>query len=211
VIIKSKDDVVSDIDQALRKKFKDVEELKITTIGPAVGKRLKSKAIWAIILSLFGILVYVGYRFKHFDFAFAAVIALFHDVLITIGIFSITGKEMSLPVVAALLTIVGYSLNDTIVVFDRIREDLKKFRRESYINVFNHSINETLSRTIITSLTTFVVVLSLYLFGGSVIHDFAFALLIGIIVGTYSSIFVASPIMVEHFNRRQKLVGSKRK
>jgi len=179
-------------------------------IGPRIGEELKGKALLAIFWALVGIILYIWWRFE-FTFGIAAVIALFHDVLITIGIFSITGKEMSLPVVAALLTIVGYSLNDTIVVFDRIREDLKKFRRESYINVFNHSINETLSRTIITSLTTFVVVLSLYLFGGSVIHDFAFALLIGIIVGTYSSIFVASPIMVEHFNSRQKRIGNKRR
>ena len=179
-------------------------------IGPRIGEELKGKALLAIFWALVGIILYIWWRFE-FTFGIAAVIALFHDVLITIGIFSITGKEMSLPVVAALLTIVGYSLNDTIVVFDRIREDLKKFRRESYVNVFNHSINETLSRTIITSLTTFVVVLSLYLFGGSVIHDFAFALLIGIIVGTYSSVFVASPIMVEHFNSRQKRIGNKRK
>ena len=112
---------------------------------------------------------------------------------------------------AALLTIVGYSLNDTIVVFDRIREDLKLYRKESYSSVINHSINETLSRTIITSLTTFVVVLSLYIFGGSVIHDFAFALLVGVVVGTYSSIFVASPLMAEHFNKREKKMGTRSK
>jgi preprotein translocase SecF subunit len=121
------------------------------------------------------------------------------------------GKEISLPVVAALLTIVGYSLNDTIVIFDRIREDLKIYRRESYASVINHSINETLSRTIITSLTTFLVVLSLYIFGGSVIHDFAFALLIGVVVGTYSSIFVASPLLVEYFSNRQTKSGKRRK
>jgi preprotein translocase SecF subunit len=125
--------------------------------------------------------------------------------MITVGVFSILGFEINLPVVAALLTIVGYSLNDTIVVFDRIREDLKIYRRETYGNVINHSINETLSRTIITSLTTFLVVLSLYLFGGTVIHDFAFALLIGVVVGTYSSIFVASPLLVEYFNIQEKI------
>jgi len=136
------------------------------------------------------------------SFGIAAVIALFHDVFITIGIFSIFGREISLPVIAALLTIVGYSLNDTIVVFDRIREDLKIYRRDKFKSVINHSINETLSRTVITSLTTFVVVLSLFLFGGSVIHNFALALLIGIIVGTYSSIFVASPVLVEYYVRK---------
>jgi preprotein translocase SecF subunit len=131
--------------------------------------------------------------------------------MITVGVFSILGFEINLPVVAALLTIVGYSLNDTIVVFDRIREDLKIYRRETYGNVINHSINETLSRTIITSLTTFLVVLSLYLFGGTVIHDFAFALLIGVVVGTYSSIFVASPLLVEYFNNQQKRQAASKK
>lgn len=177
-------------------------------VGPKIGEELKGKAILAIFWALLGIIIYIWWRFE-FAFGVAAVIALFHDVIITVGIFSITGKEISLPIVAALLTIVGYSLNDTIVVFDRIREDLKIYRKESYGGVINHSINETLSRTIITSLTTFVVVLSLYVFGGTVIHDFAFAILIGVVVGTYSSIFVASPLMVEHFNKRQKKLGSK--
>ncbi len=177
-------------------------------VGPKIGEELKGKAILAIFWALLGIIIYIWWRFE-FAFGVAAVIALFHDVMITVGIFSITGKEISLPIVAALLTIVGYSLNDTIVVFDRIREDLKIYRKESYGGVINHSINETLSRTIITSLTTFVVVLSLYIFGGTVIHDFTFAILIGVVVGTYSSIFVASPLMVEHFNKRQKKLGSK--
>lgn len=172
-------------------------------IGPKIGEELKGKAILAIFWALLGIILYIWWRFE-FTFGVAAVVALFHDVLITIGLFAIFGKEISLTVVAALLTIVGYSLNDTIVVFDRIREDLKIYKKESYGNVINHSINETLSRTIITSLTTFVVVLSLYIFGGTVINDFAFALLIGVLVGTYSSIFIASPILVEHFTRRQK-------
>ena len=171
-------------------------------VGPRIGDELKGKAFLAIFWALVGIIIYIWWRFE-FTFGVTAVIALFHDILITVGIFSITGKEISLSIVAALLTIVGYSLNDTIVVFDRIREDLKLYRRESYGSVINHSINETLSRTIITSLTTFIVVLSLYIFGGTVIHDFAFALLIGVIVGTYSSIFVASPILVEYFSKRK--------
>ncbi len=179
-------------------------------IGPKIGEELKGKALLAIFWALLGIILYIWWRFE-FTFGLAAVAALFHDVLITVGLFAIFGKEISLPVVAALLTIVGYSLNDTIVVFDRIREDLKLYKKESYANVINHSINETLSRTIITSLTTFVVVLCLYLFGGTVINDFAFALLIGVVVGTYSSIFIASPILVEHFTRRQDKVASKRK
>ena len=179
-------------------------------VGPKIGEELKGKAILAIFWALLGIILYIWWRFE-FTFGIAAVIALFHDILITIGIFSIFGFEISLSIVAALLTIVGYSLNDTIVVFDRIREDLKLYRKEPYGNVINHSINETLSRTIITSLTTFVVVLSLYLFGGSVIHDFAFAILVGVVVGTYSSIFVASPLMVEHFNKREKKMSTRGK
>lgn len=131
-----------------------------------------------------------------FRFALGAVTALIHDVIITVGVFSLTNKEFTLPIVAALLTIIGYSLNDTIVVFDRIRENLKKLRRETLREVINASINETLSRTILTSLTTLVVVIVLFLIGGGVIHDFAFALLVGVIVGTYSSIFVASPILL---------------
>ncbi len=170
-------------------------------VGPRIGEELKGKAILAIFWALLGIIIYIWWRFE-FTFGIAAIAALVHDVLITVGFFAIFGKEISLPVVAALLTIVGYSLNDTIVVFDRIREDIKKFRRLSYAEIINHSINETLSRTIITSLTTFVVVLCLYIFGGSVINDFAFALMIGVVVGTYSSIFIASPILVGYFNKR---------
>ncbi len=183
---------------------------RMDEVGPRIGEELRGKAILAIFWALLGIVIYIWWRFE-FSFGIAAVIALFHDILITIGIFSLMGKEISLAVVAALLMIVGYSLNDTIVVFDRIREDLKLYRKDSYSNVINFSINETLSRTVITSLTTFVVVLSLYIFGGTVINDFAFALLIGVIVGTYSSVFVASPLLVEHFQKRQKKLGTKSK
>ncbi len=171
-------------------------------VGPRIGEELKGQAILAILYSLLGIIIYIWWRFE-FTYGVAAVIALFHDVLITVGIFFITGREISLAIVAALLTIVGYSLNDTIVIFDRIREDLKVYRKESYSSVINHSINETLSRTIITSMTTFFVVTCLYVFGGNVIKDFAFALMIGVLVGTYSSIFVASPTLVEFFGQRK--------
>lgn len=171
-------------------------------VGPKVGEELKGKALLAIFWSLLGIIIYIWWRFE-FTYGLAAIVALFHDVIITVGIFSILGKEITLPVIAALLTIVGYSLNDTIVVFDRIREDLKLYRKDSYANVINKSINQTLSRTIITSLTTFFVVLSLFVFGGSVINDFALAILIGVVVGTYSSVYIASPIMVDHFEKRK--------
>ncbi len=183
------------------RKFKEVfrdnpfELLRIEKVGPSIGSQLRNKAIGALFLALLGICIYITVRFK-FNFAVSAIIALFHDVLITIGAFALMGKEISLPIIAALLTIVGYSLNDTIVVFDRIREDLRLMRKVNYETIINTSINQTLSRTLLTSLTTFMVVLSLYIFGGKVINNFAFALMVGIIVGTYSSIFVASPLLL---------------
>ncbi len=183
-----------------------VELRRTEVVGPQVGAALRKQAALAMSYALIGILIYITIRFE-FRFAVAAILALVHDVLITLGAFAVTNKELSLPVIAAFLTIVGYSLNDTIVVFDRIRENLKLFRRESYEAVFNRSINETLSRTILTSLTTMLVVLALFFLGGEVIHDFAFALLVGIVVGTYSSIFVASPILVFW----QRLMPSKKR
>ena len=169
------------------------------SVGPRIGKELRSKAFLAIVFAMFGILIYISWRFE-FRFAVAAVIALIHDVLITLGFFSITDREISLAVIAAFLTIVGYSLNDTIVVFDRIREDLRLNPRLPFDRVLNTAINRTLSRTILTSGTTLVVVLFLLFTGGGVIHDFSVALLIGVLIGTYSSIFVASPVLVEWYN-----------
>ena len=172
-------------------------------VGPKIGEELKTNAVYAILVSMVLIIVYVWWRFRQIEFGVAAVIALFHDVMITLGIFSILDREISLAIVAALLTIVGYSLNDTIVVYDRIREDIKLYRRETFGTVINRAINECLNRTVLTSGTTMLVVLSLIFLGGEVIRDFAVALLIGIIVGTYSSAFVASPIVVEWHNRRE--------
>ena len=173
-------------------------------MGPQIGKELKGKALKAIFYALCGVILYIWWRFKKFTYGFAAVVALAHDVLITIGIFSVLDLKLSLSIVAALLTLVGYSLNDTIVVFARIREDSNKNSRMAFPDIINFSINETLSRTVITSFTTFVVILFLFLFGGSVIHDFSFALLVGVVIGTYSSIFVASPILVEGYLRKHK-------
>jgi preprotein translocase subunit SecF len=164
-------------------------------VGPKVGADLQRQAILAVLYALGGMLVYIALRFE-WIYGAAAVIAVFHDTIITIGLFSIFNKELSLTVVAALLTLVGYSMNDTIVVFDRIRENLKVLRREPLEAVINRSVNQTLSRTILTSGLTFLTALSLYLFGGQVLSGFAFALVVGIIVGTYSSIFIASPILV---------------
>ncbi|MBN2830408.1 MAG: protein translocase subunit SecF [Candidatus Cloacimonetes bacterium] len=172
-------------------------------IGPRVGEELKWQAIKAIFVSLILMIIYIWIRFE-LTFGVAAIIALFHDVLITLSIFSILGKEISTSIIAALLMIVGYSINDTIVVFDRIREDLRKHHRDSFATVFNTSINKTLSRTIITSGTTIITALSLYIFGGTVIRDFSFAILIGVITGTYSSIFIASPIVVDWFHATKK-------
>jgi len=173
-------------------------------VGPAVGRELKKDAFMAMLIAMVAIIIYISFRFE-LRFALAAVVALFHDVLVTTGCFALPflgRREISLPVVAALLTIVGYSLNDTIVVFDRIRENLKTMRGKRYSEIINASINQTLSRTLLTSLTTLAVVLCLYLIGGVVIHDFAFAMLVGVIAGTYSSIFVASPILVAWHRRR---------
>ncbi|MEA3328541.1 MAG: protein translocase subunit SecD [Candidatus Omnitrophota bacterium] len=181
-------------------KFKEVfkdnpfEMLRIEKVGASIGSQLRTKAITALFLALLGICIYITVRFK-FKFAIAAIIAVFHDVLFTVGIFSLTGREISLPIIAALLTIVGYSLNDTIVVFDRIREDLKLMRKANYRTIINTSINQTLSRTLLTSLTSLLVIVALYLFGGEVINNFAFALMVGILIGTYSSIFIASPLV----------------
>jgi preprotein translocase subunit SecF len=171
-----------------------IEVRRTELVGPKVGKDLREKAVLAIIVALFAIVGYISWRFE-FRFAIAAIVALIHDIVVTVGVFSIMDKEFTLPIIAALLTIVGYSLNDTIVVFDRVRENLKARRKGTVQDILNKSINETLSRTILTSLTTLFVVLVLTLFGGEVIHDFAFALVIGVIVGTYSSIFIASPLL----------------
>ena len=164
-------------------------------VGPKIGNELRWQAIYATLLALAGMLVYIAFRFETI-YGVAAVVAVFHDTLITIGLFSIFSKEINLTVVAALLTLVGYSMNDTIVVFDRIRENLKTMRKESFPNLVNISINQTLSRTILTSGLTFLTVIALWLFGGPVLNPFSFALVVGIIVGTYSSIFIASPILI---------------
>lgn len=191
------------ITQILSQKFSDKKPVidSTTEIGPKVGSKLRKDAMWAIIMAIAGILIYVAWRFQ-FRFGVGATIATFHDVLAVLGIFYVLNKEMNLIVLSALLTIAGYSLTDTVVVFDRIRENIKRMIKEPIDVVINRSINEILSRTIIVSLTTFLAALALFIFGGEVIHDFALAMLIGVAVGTYSSIFVASPIVV--------LLGKKR-
>ena len=170
--------------------------LSIEKVGPKIGAELSGDAVMAILSALALILFYISIRFE-WKYAVGAIAALAHDILVTLGIFSILDYEVSLAVIAAFLTIVGYSLNDTIVIFDRVRENIKTMKKLSLTEVINNSINQSLSRTIITSLTTFLVVLVLFIAGGEVIHTFAFAMIIGVIVGTYSSIFVASPIVIK--------------
>ena len=165
-----------------------------TEIGPSIGDKLRKDTLIAVAISMLGIILYIAWRFD-FKFGVGAVVATMHDVLAIIAVFFVLNKEVNLLLITAVLTIAGYSLTDTVVVFDRIRENMHKNLKESLVSVFNKSINEVLSRTIITSLTTFLAATSLYLFGGEVIHDFAFALVVGVVVGTYSSVFVASPIV----------------
>ncbi len=172
-----------------------VEIRRVEMVGPQVGKDLRNKGLKAIFYAMLGILIYISWRFE-FRFAVGAIVALLHDVLITLGMFSLFGKEIDLPIIAAFLAIIGYSLNDTIIVYDRIRENMGRYNKEGFMFILNRSVNETLSRTIITSGTTLLVVLSLFVLGGGVIHNFAFAMLVGILIGTYSSIFVASPLLL---------------
>ena len=174
---------------------KDVIE-EIYEVGPKVGGELRTGAMLAVFASLLLMIIYIWFRFE-LTFGLMAIFALFHDIFIIVGIFAITGREISVQIIAALLTIVGYSINDTIVIFDRIREDLKIHRKEPMAGVFNNSINKTLSRTTITAGTTMFTALALYFFGGSVLHDFAFAMCLGIFFGTFSSIFVASNMVID--------------
>jgi len=201
------------IQKALEQTYEkgDVDIRRVEMVGPQVGKDLRNKGLKALFYAMLGLLAYISWRFE-FRFAVGAIIALVHDVLITLGVFSLFGREIDLPIIAAFLAIIGYSLNDTIIVYDRIRENSGKHHKESFSYIVNRSINETLSRTLLTSGTTLLVVLALFVLGGGVIHNFAFAMLIGVIVGTYSSIFVASPVLIlwqEKMDARSKPVKGK--
>jgi preprotein translocase subunit SecF len=193
------------INEALTKRFGDkgFEVRRVEMVGPRVGKDLRNKGILATIFALIAMLVYISWRFE-FRFAVGGVVALTHDVMVTIGILSLTNKEFSIPILAALLTIVGYSINDTIVVYDRIRENIPKMRREPFEKLLNVSVNETLSRTILTSFTVFVVLLAIFFLGGGVIHDFSFTLIVGVVFGTYSSVYIASATVLVWENKFPK-------
>ncbi|HZR45862.1 MAG TPA: protein translocase subunit SecF [Candidatus Manganitrophaceae bacterium] len=206
--LKKQDIVQSNVREKIQEVFRkgfpgnDFVVESSTEIGPTIGQQLQKDALFAVTISMIGIIIYIAYRFE-FRYGIAAAIATFHDVLVVLGIFYIMNKEVTLLIITALLTIAGYSLSDTVVVFDRIRENLKTRRKESLDQVINHSINQVLTRTFNTSLTTFLAVTALFFFGGEVIHDFAFTMLIGIIVGTYSSWFIASPLLlVRHSEAR---------
>ncbi|MCH8313465.1 MAG: protein translocase subunit SecF [Nitrospinae bacterium] len=191
------EEVGHQVKESLGGKFnlEDISVERVEMVGPKVGRDLREKAMLSILYAIIGIVAYISWRFE-FQYAIAAIIALIHDVLVTMGAFSIADKEFTLVIVAAFLTIIGYSLNDTIVIFDRIRENLRRRGKTPFVELINLSINQTLSRTILTSGTTLLVVLALFFFGGAIIHDFSFALLVGIIIGTYSSIFIASVFLI---------------
>ncbi len=200
----SSTEIVAKVKKALKEKFGNKFEIRrIDYIGAVVGQELRKASVYSIIAVLFAILIYVGYRFEP-TFAVGAVVPLFHDAILTMGVFSLLGLEVDLSVIAAILTVLGYSLNDTIIIFDRIRENIKIRGKKNLLQIVNQSINENLARTLITSGTTLFSVLALFLFGGESLKNFSFALLVGIIFGTYSSIYVASPIVVDLENYFRK-------
>ncbi len=188
---------------ALNQRFGKVQVLRLETVGPVVGEELRQQAFVALILALGGILAYMAFRFQ-FRFGMAAVLSLLHDAILMIGVYSLTGKEVGVSFIAAILTVVGYSLNDSIVVLDRVRENWKELRGKGIVDLVDESVNQTLSRTINTSLTTLLPVLAMYFLGGEVISNFAFAFLVGIVVGTYSSIYIASAVVAEWYLRSPK-------
>lgn len=186
------------LERAIETRFpaEQVELRRIESVGPKIGEELRSKAVWAVLGSLGGILLYVGMRYE-FKFAFGAIVALFHDVFVTVGVLCFTNREISLTVVAALLTIAGFSINDTIVIFDRIRERAKSLRNERRSRVMDVAVNETLSRTAVTTLTVLFTALALLFFGGEALSDFSFALVVGLVLGTYSTVYVASGLALD--------------
>ena len=186
---------IGDLTRDILKETGNFEVRRVDIVGPKVGSELKEKGVMSLLLAILGILIYVAFRFE-WRFAVASIIALVHDISIALGAITLVGLDVNLDVLAALLTILGYSLNDTIIVFDRIREGVTNSRNVNLADTINESVTRTLARTTLTSLTTFFVVFTLFTFGGEIIHSFAFTLLVGVVVGTYSSIFVASPILL---------------
>ena len=204
----TKYETAAKVESALKQAFPDAKyrQIGLDRVGPVVGKEITRTAVLASLLAMFGILIYVAFRYE-FTFAIGAVVAIIHDILMTLGVFFLSGRELSAPIVAAVLTIIGFSINDTIVIFDRIREDLKLGIRGTFTEIMNQALNQTLSRTIITSGTVFIATLSLYLFGGGVVNDFAFTFLVGIVTGTYSSIYIASALVLWLHKGQRPTIG----
>ena len=200
---------INNLKNEISKSFPDINFRRVENVGPKVSSELLKSGIIAISLSLAAMLFYIWIRFE-WQFSLGAIIALFHDVVITLGIFSLFSYEINLSIIAAILTIVGYSMNDTVVIFDRVRENLKKYNDIKIFDLTNLSINETLSRTIITSLTTLLALFSIYIFGGEILKGFSFAMIMGVVLGTYSSIYIANPILV-NLNVNSKTLEKKEK
>jgi len=196
------------IQATLQERFKDraLEILRAEVVGPMVGKDLKQKAMWAVILSLLGIMIYIAFRFHKFSYGLGGLISLFHDIIVTYGAISVLNLEYNLSLMAVVLTVIGFSINDTIVIFDRVRENMKKMKKVDLTMVFNESINECLGRTVLTTGTVMISVLILFFFAGQVLHEFTIALIVGIITGTYSTVYIASPVVLfweQHFSKRR--------
>lgn len=198
ILIRTPEDAFGKIDNTLKESFRDnrFQLMRIERVGPSVGRLLRKNAMRALFFGLLGILIYIGFRFKHWEYGLAGVIALFHDILVTAGAMAITGREFDLTVVAAILTIAGYSINDTVVIYDRIRENMRLLRKMSFIEIINLSVNQTLARTVFTTLTTLFTAAALFIWGGVVLRNFAFCLIVGFVSGIYSTIFIASPLLI---------------
>jgi len=202
--------VAKGIQTALQERFKertpDIESVQV--VGPMVGKDLKQKAAWAVILSMLGIMIYIALRFHKFSYGLGGLISLFHDIAVTYGAISVLKLEYNLSLMAVVLTVIGFSINDTIVIFDRVRENMKKMKKTDLVTVFNESINECLGRTILTTGTVMISVLILFFFAGQVLHEFTIALIVGIVTGTYSTVYIASPVVLfweEHITSKRKI------
>lgn len=200
------DAAIAKVKESLSASYENIDYRRVERVGPQVGEELKQKGLYAVLFSMIGMLIYIWFRFE-WQFSIAAIGALLHDSIITIGLFAFTQMEFNLSTVAAILMIAGYSINDTVVVFDRIRENLRKFKKMPIFELLNKSVNQTLSRTMMTSITTLLALVALWVFGGEVIRGFVDALIFGIVIGTYSSIFVASPLLT-FFNMRRSSKGS---
>jgi preprotein translocase subunit SecF len=205
IMIRTAQDKNKEITEKLKKDFpqEDIQVLRVERVGPVAGAHLKNKAILALLWSLVGILVYVGIRFKHVNFAVAGVIALFHDVLVALGFLSLTGRQIDLLSVTAFLTIAGYSINDTIVIYDRVRENTRLMRKMGLRDLINLSVNQTLSRTLLTSGVTLLSVIAIFVWGGEILSNFAFTLLVGFISGVYSTVFIASPLVLAWSGKKE--------